>query len=208
MRVLSTAGRWAFRAGAVTVALISLRFLAAPLSAVMPHMAHYVQLVPLGLFGHLFGGPLALALAPLQLWERLRRRRPALHRATGYLYAGSVLVATLGSLALLPHFLGSTWALTGFAVLAILWIGFTTQGILRARARDFAGHRRWMVRSVALSFGAVTLRLIMGPLMARGWTVVETYQITAWGSWVINLAFAEWWLRRPATVAARVRSGG
>lgn len=53
-----------------------------------------------------------------------------------------------------------------------------------------------MIRSVALTFGAVMLRVYMTPLMASGWSVPETYQITAWASWVPNLIVVEWWFRR------------
>jgi hypothetical protein len=36
----------------------------------------------------------------------------------------------------------------------------------------------------------------MAPLMAQGWSVVETYDVTAWASWVPNLILVELWLRR------------
>ena len=52
-----------------------------------------------------------------------------------------------------------------------------------------------MTRSVALTFAAVTLRLIMAPLTVLGWSVTETYQVTAWASWIISLAAAELLLR-------------
>lgn len=51
-----------------------------------------------------------------------------------------------------------------------------------ARAGDYDAHRRWMLRSRTLTFGAVTLRIIMGPLMAMGWTGAQTYDVTAWGA--------------------------
>ena len=178
------------------VALASLRFLIAPFELVMDHMAHYLPAAPVALFAHLFGAPLALVLAPVQLWAGLRRRRPALHRASGYVYVLSVLIAGVGSLALLPDFLGTGFAAAGFFVLAVLWTGFTLRGVQLARAGEHAAHRRMMLRSVALTFAAVTLRIIMAPLMAQGWAVVDTYQITAWGSWIPNLIAVEIYLRR------------
>ena len=36
----------------------------------------------------------------------------------------------------------------------------------------------------------------MIPLIAAGWTVVETYNITAWAAWLPNLALASLWTRR------------
>ncbi len=182
----------------VLIALVSARAYFLPLPLVMPDMAHYAALVPLPLWGHLVFGPLALVLAPFQFATRLRAKRPRLHRATGYVYAGSILLAALSSLSLLPQFAGTTWALTGFLVLAVLWIGCTATGIMLAIRHRTARHRVWMLRSVALTFAAVTLRVMMAPMMAAGWTVLQTYDVTAWASWLINLAVVEVYLRRGA----------
>jgi len=81
-------------------------------------------------------------------------------------------------------------------ILAVLWVGTTVLGIWAAIQRDFAAHRRWMLRSVALTFAAVTLRVIMAPLMLSGWSVTDTYLITAWAAWIPNLLLVEWYLRR------------
>ena len=186
---------WFFWLSALSVALVSWRVLVAPVDLVMPAMAHYLADFPLSLAAHILFGPLALLLAPFQLWQWLRQRRPGLHRWLGRLYALSILGGGLASLTLLPGFEGSRFAALGFGTLTILWIGITLWGIGRARAGDIAAHRRWMQRSVALTFAAVTLRLILAPLMAAGWSLTETYDITAWGSWLINLAVLEIWQR-------------
>ena len=180
----------------VLIALVSTRAYFLPLSLVMPDMAHYLASVPLPLWGHLVFGPLALALAPFQLATRLRAAYPRLHRVMGYGYAISVLVAGLSSLALLVQFAGTNWARSGFAVLALLWTCCTAIGISFAIRGQTARHRVWMLRSVALTFAAVTLRVMMAPLLAAGWTVLQTYDVTAWASWGINLALIEFHLRR------------
>lgn len=185
-----------FWTGSLLIALATLRVLILPIGVVMPNMAHYVGDAPLALVAHLVGGPLALALAPFQLWAGLRSRRPGLHRWTGRFYGLSVALGGVGALALVPDFTGSTFAAAGFVGLGLAWLVTTGLGIWHARAGDLAAHRRWMLRSVALTFGAVTLRLIMAPLMAAGWSVNDTYLITAWGCWVPNLIVLEYWLRR------------
>lgn len=192
-RIGATTALWTF---SILIAVISLRFLFAPMQVVMAHMVHYLPEVPLALYAHIIGGPLALVLAPFQLWRGLRAARPRLHRAMGYAYVASVLLAGAGALLMLPHFLGSPFAATGFAALAVLWIGFTLRGVALARAGARAAHRRFMLRSVALTLAAVTLRLIMAPLMEQGWTVVETYEVTAWAAWLPNLALMEIYVRR------------
>lgn len=189
---------WFLWGGALLVALTSLRFLIAPLDLVMEHMAHYRPQTPLALYAHLLAGPLALALTPFQLWQGLRARRPVLHRRIGYTYAVSALVAASAALALLPHYQGDVTSAWGFGISSVLWVGVTLRGIQLARAGDRAGHRRWMLHSVALCFAAVTLRIIMAPLMVAGWTPIETYMITAWAGWLPNMIAVEWWLRRQA----------
>ncbi len=194
-RIASYGPRALFWVLCLMVAAASLRFLVAPLAVVMDHMSHYVPTAPVALYAHIVGATLALAFCPFQLWQGLRRSRPRLHRAMGYAYVTAVLVAGTGALALLPFFQGSAFAATGFALLGILWIAFTLRGVALARGGDHTAHRRFMARSMALTFGAVTLRLMMAPLMAQGWSVVETYQITAWGCWLPNLIAVEVWLR-------------
>jgi hypothetical protein len=47
----------------------------------------------------------------------------------------------------------------GFAVLSLAWMATTVMGVTRIRRGDLEGHRRWMTRSLALTFAAVTLRI-------------------------------------------------
>lgn len=182
---------WLFRISSILVALMVLRVLMAPLALVMPDIAYYFPEKSVAASLHIIGGPLALALAPIQLSETLRRRYTRLHRISGYVYGLAILLAGLGSLVMLPHFRGALSSAIGFALLGLLWITFTAQGIWFAIRKNIPEHRRFMLRSVALTFAAVTLRLMMMPLMASGWSSTETYLITAWASWMINLAFVE-----------------
>lgn len=187
---------WTLSIPALLVALLSWRVAFLPMDLVMPEMGAYVKTVPLGVWGHVICGPIALALAPLQLWTGLRARAPRLHCWSGRVYGLAILLGAVAALSLLPVSVASPFARAGFGVLAVLWVGTTALGIAAARRGDYATHRAWMLRSIALTYAAVTLRVIMAPLMATGWTVAETYQITAWGSWLLNLAAVELWLRR------------
>lgn len=187
---------WFFRISCLVVALAVLRVLMAPLALVMPDIAYYFPERGFAASLHIIGGPLALALAPFQLSESLRRRYTRLHRLSGYVYGLAILLAGLGSMIMLPHFRGALSSATGFAVLGLLWITFTARGIWFAVQKNIVQHRRYMLRSVALTFAAVTLRIMMIPLIASGWTSTETYLITAWASWMINLAFVEFILLR------------
>ena len=187
---------YVFAAFSLIIALVSLRALVLPLPLVMPGMAHFLTEAPLRMWAHILGGPMALALAPVQLSDRIRARWPSLHRWSGRLYGLAVLVAGLAGLTLAPASEATWFARSGFMVLALGWLGSTGIGIFYAMRGATAQHRWWMKRSIALTFAAVTLRIMMAPLMAVGWTVAETYNITAWGAWLFNLAVLEWWDRR------------
>ena len=166
-----------------------------------PHLAHYVANHNLPLYAHIVFAPLALVLMPFQFWKGLRNGNRALHRLVGYSYVGSVVIAALGSLFILPRFAGSPWASAGFALLALLWIYTTGRAVLHARVGRTDMHRLWMMRSAALTFAAVVLRLITIPLMST-MTLTQSYDITAWASWLIPLIFVEYRLRRRTTLAA------
>ncbi len=187
---------WIIMLLALLIALSSLRVLVLPFALAMPNMAHFVTEAPWRLWAHILGGPLALALVPVQLSRRVRTRWPALHRWSGRAYGLAVLLAGLAGLTLAPTSETSLFARAGFMVLALLWLTTTAMGISLAMRGDLARHRWWMERSIALTLSAVTLRIIMAPLMATGWTVGQTFDITAWGSWLFNFAVLEVWQRR------------
>jgi hypothetical protein len=97
-------------------------------------------------------------------------------------------------------------AQTGFGALAVLWIAATAQAWRMILAGRVAEHRRWMIRSFALTFAAVTLRLYLPlpPLMGFGF--LEGYAVIAWLAWVPNLIVAEIYIRRgmrPGLTVAR-----
>lgn len=163
---------------------------------------------------HFFIAGLALLLAPMQLSRRLHETWPWLHRQAGWLYAASVLVGGLAALSLAPQAQGSLVSRLGFSVLAVAWIGATALGIRYAVARDIPRHRRWMARSVALTWSAVTLRLILGVGIVTDLPFMPVYVTASWASWLFNLVVCElllrWpstWRRAPSAAPSRAHSG-
>ncbi|WP_425607794.1 DUF2306 domain-containing protein [Pinibacter soli] len=79
----------------------------------------------------------------------------------------------------------------------MLWIYFTTKAFLTAKQKDFKAHERFMIRSYALTLSAITLRawkyLLVALFHPRP---MDVYMIVAWMGWVLNIAFAEWLIRR------------
>ena len=154
---------------------------------------------------HFFLGGLALVLAPLQLSAGLRRRWPAWHRLSGWLYVGCVLIGSISGLTLAMHAQGGVPSRMSFVLMSLLWPCLTAVGIQRAIVGDIASHRRWMCRSVALTYSAVTLRLILG--IGTGvlhLPFITVYIAAAWLGWSINLMVCEVMLRWPGIRARRL----
>jgi len=147
----------------------------------------------LGLIVHGVVGACALAIGPFQFVARLRATRPQWHRILGRVYLAAILVSGVTGLWLSFHTPGGVPANSGFFLLAVLWLLTGTLALRSALQGDFVAHRLWMMRSYALTFGAVTLRIYLGlgvPLAGLPFDAV--YGMAAWASWVVNLLFVEW----------------
>lgn len=144
---------------------------------------------------HVVGAATALLIAPFQFIPRFRSRKSGLHRIVGRVYVGSCL---LGGATGLPLALGSTagpMATAGFGSLAIAWLVTTWLGWRYAVAGRYAEHRRWMLRSCALTFAAVTLRLYLAFPPLLGIDFVTAYRAISLLCWVPNLLVIEAYLR-------------
>jgi hypothetical protein len=61
--------------------------------------------------------------------------------------------------------------------------------------------RQWMLRSYALVFAAVTLRIELPLLTMAFGDFTPANQVAAWLSWVPNALWVEWYIRRRKNVA-------
>ncbi len=158
-----------------------------------PEMRAAFESHAIGIKTHIFASALALLLGPLQFSTRLRLKRPDLHRWSGRIYLGvAVAIGGVAGLYMSQHAFGGLIAKFGFAGLAIAWLFTGARAFLAARNRDFASHRRWMIRNFALTFAAVTLRLYLPQVFIFGLPFATSYAIIAWLCWVPNLLVAEW----------------
>lgn len=144
---------------------------------------------------HAGGAATALLTGAFQLLPALRRRR-TLHRWLGRVYAVGCIVGGLSGLRLAFGTSAGAFAGLGFGLLAVLWLYATTQAWWLARERRFDEHREWMIRSFAMTFAAVTLRLYLPIAPMLGYDFMEGYRLTAWVSWIPNLIVAELYLAR------------
>jgi uncharacterized membrane protein YozB (DUF420 family) len=83
-------------------------------------------------------------------------------------------------------------------------------GLAAIRRRDIARHRAWMTRAYALALGAGTQAFTVGFGEALFGTGVVRTDLMMGAAWIINLAVAEWIIRRPSarrTRSTRLRAG-
>jgi hypothetical protein len=192
---LTKTGTYLFYFLSLAVALVSYRFLAAGVTVSMPAMVAHLADRPWVLYAHIGFAPLALAILPFQFSTKLRMRRPGLHRWLGRGYGLAIAISGVAGLIMGLTTQAGTAANWGFSLLAIVWLGVTGRAIWLAMTRRIDLHKRWMIRSAALTLAAVTLRIEL-PILAGIFGFETGYPIVAWTCWVPNAIAAEWWLRR------------
>jgi hypothetical protein len=144
---------------------------------------------------HAGASGIALLIGPLQFLEPIRRRARAVHHWIGRFYLLACLVGGICGGLLAPFTAAGPIAASGFLSLALAWLWMNAFGFHAAAVKhDYEAHKRWMVRSFALTFSAVTLRLYLIPTQIAGMDFVSAYQWIAWLAWAPNLAIAEWWI--------------
>jgi uncharacterized membrane protein len=187
-------GLWALAAVlSAGVAIISYRYLPrlGPLAPnVMQNLFHRPWLDV-----HVAGAATALLAGPLQFLPRLRARRRTFHRWLGRIYVTGCLAGGSGGLVMAFGVTAGPIAGIGFGSLAVIWLITTGQALRMALARRFDAHRAWMIRSFALTFGAVTLRLYLPILPLLGFSFLDAYRLTSYLAWIPNLILAELYLR-------------
>lgn len=189
--------------GAMTVLAVMIATYAGAVAFVPGFGPEFVQAfrkaMPAALYAHLSGGTLALAVGPWQFNRRLRTRAVNLHRWMGRTYVVAVMVGGLGALSLAPYSQHGLASHLGFGALAAAWLLTTAMAYREIRRRNVARHRVWMIRSLALTLAAVTLRIYLPLSQVAGIPFPLAYQVVAWLCWVPNLLAAEVLLvRRPA----------
>jgi uncharacterized membrane protein len=189
MRILKGFGYWVVAVLAVLIAVASFRFLTFNPQVLDEFLRPNLIDHPIPFYLHVILAPVALLIG---VWQFLPiTRRNAWHRWEGRLYVVCVLVAAIsGFIVAFTTAAGPVHA-TGFAILAVLWFGTTLMAYLKVRAGKYTEHRRWMIRSYALTCAAITLRIILPVGLISGLDFPTSYLLAAWGCWTINLVIAE-----------------
>ncbi len=146
---------------------------------------------------HILTGSIVLITGVFQFSKRIRARYTAWHRASGRIYIFVILIFTAPSgLVMSLYANGGLAAGIGFALLALLWWIFAWKGFQNAIKKHWDKHREFMMRSYALTFAAVTLRLYSFFFALAGFRGETIYIIIAWLSWVPSVIVVEIYLRQ------------
>jgi uncharacterized membrane protein len=161
---------------------------------------------PAALVVHVVGATLYAIIGAFQFVPRFRRRHLTWHRRAGralalagLLVAGSALWLTL---------LYSPKPGTGELLFVLrlvfssLMIGSLVLGFAAVRRRDIKAHRAWMIRAYAIGLAAGTQAFTEGFSGAIFGTGELRDDLAKGVAWVINLAVAEWVIRRPRSAGA------
>jgi len=170
---------------------------------------------PVPVVVHIVCAVLYAVLGAFQFSATLRRRRPGWHRVAGRALVVLGLAVAFSALWLTLFYprrpgtgeLAFLFRLAfGSGMAASIILGFT--GIRRG---NIARHRAWMTRAYALALGAGTQVFTQGIGNAVFGTGALATDLSLGAGWVINLAVAEYVIRRPwtgriNTITAQVES--
>ena len=142
---------------------------------------------------HILSAPLVLFSGLILLNEAVRQRHHLWHRWLGRAHVVVLLTFMLPSgVVMSRHAFGGSLAGLSFLFLSAATAVCAIAGLVRARQRRFAQHRRWMMRCYVLICSAVVLRLVSGAASLVGVPSPEdAYIVAAWSSWLLPLAAFE-----------------
>jgi hypothetical protein len=142
---------------------------------------------------HVYSAIFSLLAGFTQFNSKLLKNYPVIHKTIGKLYVFAVLFLAAPSGFFIGLFAnGGFYSKVSFLTLSLLWFYFTLKGFLMVKSKIINLHKKFMLRSFALAFSAITLRL---------WKVIlvylfqpspmDLYQIVSWLGWIPNLLLIE-----------------
>ena len=208
MKKTSTRADWLIPAGLILLTAVPLlagiaRIVGlASAAPVTPQNARFAAM-PLPVIIHIISATLYCIVGAFQFSSGFRRRRPDWHRRAGRVLAVLGIAAGLSGL-WMTQFYALPASLQGpllygvrllvgggmIAAIVLAWVAIV-------RRRDVTQHRAWMIRAYALGQGAGTQVLVMLPVaLVFGETTGLPRDLLMTLAWVINIALAEWIIRR------------
>lgn len=156
---------------------------------------------PVPLVLHILSSSIYFVLGALQFSPSLRRSRPDWHRVAGRILIPSGVLSALTGIwmaCIYPPLFGDGTAAAAIRIIVgTCIVVFIARGFAAIRQRAVASHRAWMMRAYALAIAAGTQPLTLAPIIVFPELYGELgYTSGLAAGWVVNIAFAEWLIRR------------
>lgn len=167
---------------------------------IMPADARF-SASPMPVVLHIVSSSMYTLLGAFQFSSGLLRRRPGWHRMAGRLLVLCGLLVGISALWMTlfyPLKAGTGELLYVFRLLfGSAMVLSMVRGFITIRRGDMIRHRAWMTRGYAIGLGAGTQMLILMVWeMIIGQPSELSHDLLMGAAWVINLAVAEWAVRR------------
>jgi len=189
-----------FLAGAITMLIMSMHYFQHYLTGVLKNKTVSNDLwYHVALRIHIALGMIAMFTGPFQFIEKFRTRSIKWHKRLGYLYVTSVFLSSIFGLIVAQFAMGGLISTLGFSILSILWFSSTFLAIKSIIKKDVINHKKWMIRSFALTFSSIPQRLMLLLAYTSYIEFMDVYRLSAWLSWIINLLLAQWIISRIKT---------
>jgi uncharacterized membrane protein len=151
----------------------------------------------LSFYIHISLGAISLFIGWIQFSKKTRTKYLKFHRNLGKTYIIAVLLSGTAGLYISIYASGGWVAALGFGSMAIFWLATTIMAFITIKKGDVNQHQNWMIRSYALCWAAVTLRIYLPTFQyGFGMEFISAYLIIAWLCWVPNLIVAEFIIQK------------
>ncbi|GED59501.1 DUF2306 domain-containing protein [Brevibacillus formosus] len=185
------------------------------LVVIVPFMAPYLTFDPANsritiisgslqyplLVAHIVSAFIALLTGFFQFVDRIRLKKPRIHRFLGRVYVYSVFISGLLSLGTI-FYAEDFMKATSFLILSLAWLFICWKGYRTAINRQYEEHRKWMILGMTLV--AVSARLLVPVLLLlylilhnfslpHGMETVigEVLNVNIWAGLILNFVIVE-----------------
>lgn len=145
-------------------------------------------------FTHVYTSLFLVIIGLIQFWNT--RFTKGYHKQLGMAYVVIILFLSAPSGLIMSFYAnGGFWSKLSFIILTILWFVFTYLAYKSAKQKKWEQHKKWIMRSYALTLSAISLRLFKWCIVSFiALPPMDTYKIVAWLGWTVNLFFVEMYI--------------
>jgi uncharacterized membrane protein len=149
-------------------------------------------------YTHVFSSIFTLLAGFTQFSSFLLKHHKSVHRFVGRMYTWDILLINFPAGLIMAYYAnGHLPAKIAFVILDFLWFWFTYKAVVEAKKKNISAHKRFMMRSYALTCSAITLRT-WKLILSSNFQIdpAMLYMIDAWLGFMPNLLFVEWLILR------------